>query len=104
MLGGLAVFMHIVISVALVLVVLMQSSKGGGLAGAFGGGGGMTAAFGGRGAGTFLSKVTTVLAVLFMFSCLGQVLLTNTQGGSQSLLQQALSGVGGRWPASALPG
>ncbi|MCH8286245.1 preprotein translocase subunit SecG [candidate division KSB1 bacterium] len=104
MLGGLAVFMHIVISIALVLVVLMQSSKGGGLAGAFGGGGGMTAAFGGRGAGTFLSKVTTVLAVLFMFSCLGQVLLTNTQGGSQSLLQQELSGAGGTSPASSLPG
>lgn len=63
------VVFHVVVCVALVLVVLMQSSKGDGLAGtALGGGaGGLSGAvFGGRGAGSFLSKATTVLAVLFM--------------------------------------
>jgi len=59
---------HVITCVALVLVVLMQSSKGEGLAGtALGGGGALSGAvFGGRGAGSFLSKATTVLAVLFM--------------------------------------
>jgi preprotein translocase subunit SecG len=49
----------------------MQSAKGEGLAGAFGGGGtGLTGAvFGGRGAASFLSKATTVLAVIFMINC-----------------------------------
>ena len=58
--------------IALVLVVLLQSSKGEGLAGAAcgGGGGGLSGAvFGGRGAATFLSKATSVLAILFMFNC-----------------------------------
>ncbi len=66
------VIFHVIVSIALVLVVLMQSSKGEGLAGsAFGGGGGgmAGAVFGGRGAATFLSKATTYLAVLFMLNC-----------------------------------
>jgi len=64
---------HVIVCIALVLVVLLQSSKGEGLAGsAFGGGGGggiSGAVFGGRGAATFLSKATSVLAVVFMLNC-----------------------------------
>ena len=59
---------HVIISAALIVVVLLQSSKGEGLAGAFGGGGLTGAVFGGRGAATFLSKATTILAVAFMVS------------------------------------
>lgn len=64
---------HILVSFGLILVVLLQSSKGEGLAGsAFGGGGGGGmggAMFGGRGAASFLSNATTVLAILFMVNC-----------------------------------
>ena len=60
------IVVHILICVALIIVVLLQSSKGEGLAGAFGGGGLSGAVFGGRGAATFLSKATTVLAICFM--------------------------------------
>ena len=65
------VIFHVIVCVALVVVVLMQSSKGEGLAGsAFGGGGGVgQAVFGGRGAASFLSKATTVLAIVFMVNC-----------------------------------
>ena len=65
------VVFHILVCIALILVVLMQSSKGEGLAGsAFGGGSGVSGAvFGGRGAASFLSKATTVLAVVFMVNC-----------------------------------
>ena len=66
------VVFHVLTCVALVLVVLMQSSKGEGLAGsAFGGGGGSLggAVFGGRGAASFLSKSTSYLAVIFMLNC-----------------------------------
>ena len=47
------------------ITILLQSSKGGGLAGTFGGTS-MGNVFGGRGAATFLSKTTTVLAVLYL--------------------------------------
>jgi len=102
-LGNIVVFLHIVICIMLVLVILMQASKGGGLSGAFGGSGGMGAIFGGRGAATFLSKVTTLLAILFMLSCISQVLISKIgAGGQQSLLQQELTQKGTS-PASSLP-
>ena len=104
MLGSIVVFIHIVICILLVLVILMQASKGGGLAGTFGGQGGMGAIFGGRGAATFLSKITTTLAILFMLSCISQVLISKSgAGGDQSLLQQEFSQTMGTSPASSLP-
>lgn len=64
------VVFHVLTCIALVLVVLMQASKGEGLAGsAFGGGGIGGAVFGGRGAAGFLSKATSYLAVMFMLNC-----------------------------------
>jgi preprotein translocase subunit SecG len=70
------IIVHVLISLGLVISVLLQSGKGTGLAGAFGGGGGaMGAVFGGRGAATFLSKLTTILAIAFFISCLGHSLL-----------------------------
>jgi preprotein translocase subunit SecG len=72
---------HVLICIALVITVLMQSAKGEGLAGAFGGGGGLSGAvFGGRGAASFLSRSTTVLAVFFMVSCLGLSLMSAGRG------------------------
>ena len=67
---GLLIIIHVIISAGLVLVILMQSSKGEGLASAFGGGSLSGAVFGGRGAATFLSRATTVLAIAFFLSCL----------------------------------
>ena len=78
---------HILICVALIIVVLMQSSKGEGLAGAFGGGGLSGAVFGGRGAASFLSKATTVLAIFFMISCMGLSLLS---AGRSTTTEQAV--------------
>jgi len=64
------VVFHVLVCIALILVVLLQASKGEGLAGsAFGGGGLGGAVFGGRGAASFLSKATSVLAVVFMLNC-----------------------------------
>ena len=62
--------LHVVVSLLLILVVLAQQGKGQDLASAFGGGG-SSAAFGARGAATFMAKVTTICAVLFMLTSLG---------------------------------
>ena len=61
---------HVIVCVILILVVLLQSGKGADLAGAFGGASTQTA-FGSRGPASFLSKLTTGAAIVFMITCLG---------------------------------
>lgn len=64
------IVIHVFICFGLMLVILMQSAKGEGLAGAFGGTSLSGAVFGGRGATSFLSKSTTIIAIAFFLSCL----------------------------------
>lgn len=83
---------HILVCIVLIVSILLQSSKGGGLAGAFGGAGGQTGAmFGGTGAATFLSKVTRWLAVVFFLTCLG---LWYTSRSADTLPETASQRVG----------
>jgi preprotein translocase subunit SecG len=56
---------EIIVAVLIIIAVLMQSSKGGGLAGTFGGGQ-MGTMFGVRRTADFLSKFTSGLAVAFI--------------------------------------
>ena len=77
---------HIVVSIILILVVLLQTGKRADLAGAFGGGGSQTV-FGARGAATFLSKATTVSAVIFMITSLTLSLMSSpTESRGKSVL------------------
>ena len=60
---------HVLVCVFLVVVVLLQRGKGAEIGAVFGGGGGQTL-FGGRGAGNFLTRLTTGAAVVFMLTSL----------------------------------
>jgi preprotein translocase subunit SecG len=68
-LTALLIFVHVVASLILILVVLLQTGKRADLAGAFGGGGSQTA-FGPRGAASVLSRTTTIAAAVFMVTSL----------------------------------
>ena len=101
--------LHVIICIALIMVVLMQSAKGEGLAGAFGGSGITGAVFGGRGAATFLSKATTVLAIAFFLSCMLLSFLSPSTGGggreSSGIQREAQRrAVEGTAPATSVPG
>src|SRR5438477_11484057 len=68
------VVLHVIISIFLILVVLVQQGKGADLAGAFGGGGSQTA-FGARGATTLLHKLTTAFFILFVITSMALAVL-----------------------------
>jgi preprotein translocase subunit SecG len=89
---------HIAVCLGLVVVVLLQSGKGGGLAGAFGGAGGVGAVFGGQAAATFLTKATRYLAIAFMVTSLTLAITLRTTMRSGGTVTQGLEG---RQPAAA---
>lgn len=79
---------HLVACVALMISILLQSGKGGGLAGAFGGGSSQTL-FGGRGAASFLSRASTFLAIVFFLTSLTLGLsASHNATSSTSLIQE----------------
>lgn len=88
--SGISYFLNIVVmivSVLLMLVVLIQRGKGGGLAGAFGGAGG-SSAFGSR-AGDAFTKITLYLAAVWVLVIMVHVKFaqadTRTQAGPTGL-------------------
>jgi len=63
------IIIHIIVCIALIMIVLFQTGKGADMGAAFGGGSSQTL-FGSTGASTFLGKMTTVAAVIFMLTSL----------------------------------
>ena len=72
------IVVHVIVSAVLVIVILLQAGKGSGLGGAFGGS--SQAVFGGRGAQTFLGKVTSASAAVFMLTSLSLSYLSTRSG------------------------
>ncbi|MFC1502199.1 preprotein translocase subunit SecG [bacterium] len=96
---------HVLVCVFLIMSILLQSSKGGGLAGMFGGGGGgMGGVFGGRGAASFLSKVAMWLGIGFaVTSILIALLSSGTPTQPKSLIEQVMEQEQDSSPATLLP-
>jgi preprotein translocase subunit SecG len=64
----LIIITHIFVSIFLCLTILLQSGRGGGMGAAFGGA--SSQIFGGRGAGNFLSRLTSICATVFFLTSL----------------------------------
>lgn len=58
---------HVLVCIAMLPIILLQSGKGGGVSATFGGGGAGTV-FGSRGASSFLTKMTSGAAIVFMIT------------------------------------
>jgi preprotein translocase subunit SecG len=61
--------LHVLACLFLIVIVLLQRGKGAEMGAVFGGGAGSTV-FGSRGAGNFLTRMTTAAAVVFMVTSL----------------------------------
>ncbi len=96
------IFLFVVVCFLLTFVILIQSSKGGGLAGTFGGDTMGTLFGSGRGASPFLTKVTAILATAFLLIALVMGLITRGGHSQQSLVQQERERLNSS-PARTLP-
>lgn len=91
------VVLHVIISLLLIGVVLIQRGQGAEMGVSFGGGGAQTL-FGSRGSGSFLGKLTGGLAAAFMLTSL--ILAFFSQQHSGSVVERALTT---ELPAQQLP-
>lgn len=60
--------LHVLVSIGLILVVLLQTGKGADIGAVFGGS--SSTLFGSSGAGNFLTRLTTGMAIVFMITSL----------------------------------
>src|SRR3954467_2994700 len=79
------IVLHVIVSLFIVGVVLLQQGKSADLAGAFGGQGSQTA-FGPRGAANLLTKLTPYSAIIFMLSSIGLTILLSRSTADRSVL------------------
>ncbi len=99
------VVFHIFVCVFLVLLILIQNDKGGGLAGAFGGMGG-GAAFTGSSTATFLTTITGWTAVVSFALLLGLNYMSTRgieSGRKESELKGARHGLSAVLPSGLMP-
>ena len=74
--------LHVIACLVLILVVLLQRGKGSDMGAALGGGGSNTV-FGSRGAGNFLTKMTSACAVIFMVTSLSLAYLGSEENAER---------------------
>lgn len=81
------IVVHVFVAVSLILIVLLQAGKGAALGAAFGGA--SQTVFGPRGAGSFLGKLTTGAAAIFMVTSLVLAIFSAQNLGGSVVLSGA---------------
>lgn len=81
---------HIFLSFVLIVAVLLQAGRGGGLAAAFGGGGPTETVFGGRTAATFITKLTQVVGILFFITSFTLAYMSRRTEGPSTLIEREM--------------
>ena len=100
------VFLHVLVCIAMIAIVLLQSGKGAEMGASFGAGGSQSV-FGASGGSTFMSKLTTASAVIFMLTSLVLAYQSGTAGSSSIMSKSATKAAPqkpAQQPAPAQPG
>ncbi len=97
----LLIIIHVIVCIALIMIVLLQTGKGADIGAVFGGGSSGTL-FGSTGASTFLSKATTVAAVVFMLTSLSLAYIAGNRP-TASVVTDTVPAVESKAPETALP-
>jgi preprotein translocase subunit SecG len=80
MLYGLVIAIHVIASLTLIAVILLQAGRGGGLSESFGGS--STQTLFGTKTSLFLRRATEVAAVVYILTCLTLAVMTSHRGRS----------------------
>lgn len=86
MLTTLVLVIHLIVCIALILIILLQTGKGADIGATFGGGSSQTV-FGSSGATPFLSKITIGAAVIFMVT---SIVLTYFSDKGVAVIERSL--------------
>jgi preprotein translocase subunit SecG len=78
---GFLITIHILVSITLIVIVLLQAGKGADLGATFGTGSSQSL-FGAGGGGSFLGKLTAGAAIIFMVTSLSLAYLSGKSGSS----------------------
>ena len=81
----LLIILHVLVSIALIAIVLLQSGKGAEMGASFGASGSQSV-FGAGGGNTFMSKLTTGAAIIFMLTSL-TLAYRSSQPGTSSVMK-----------------
>jgi len=96
----LIVIIHVLVSLVIIGLVLLQSGKGADIGSAFGGAGSQ-AVFGSMGTPTVLGKITTVIAIVFTITSFSLALLGGER--SSSVIRELAPAATAPAPAPATP-
>ncbi len=87
MLQTILLVVHILVAISLIAIILLQQGRGATAGAAFGGGASGTV-FGAQGSASFLSRTTSILALVFFSNCLLLAYLATQQATPVSIGQQ----------------
>ena len=80
---------QVMLSISLIALVLLQHGKGADAGAAFGSGASATV-FGAKGSGNFLTRATTIIAMLFFATCLSLAYLASNREGPSSIVDSVV--------------
>jgi len=90
MLQTILLVLHVIVALSLITFILLQQGRGAATGAAFGSGASSTV-FGARGSASFLSRATSILAVVFFSNCLLLAFLGGQREGPTSIVEQFVS-------------
>lgn len=82
--------LHTIMCILLIAIVLLQTGKGSDMGAAFGGA--SNTLFGGAGPASFLNKITTIAAVVFMVTSFALALMSSGEGTTSKVLEAVPTG------------
>jgi preprotein translocase subunit SecG len=97
------VVLHVIVCLILIVVVLLQRGKGAEIGAVFGGGASSTV-FGSRGAGNFLTRITTGAAIIFMITSLALAYFNAESRKGERLFDEGAEEAGAAAPAAETEG